>query len=471
MTVDDPITEQSVAAVAAFRARIERYGIWDHVWMGVVSIRKAEDWILTLFRVHFAAPAVRIPPPTKMFDASTSDVVIRVRDVSIPDAWRVLEGLARGDTAALSEVTGVTTRLPSPKSPTSWSSSESTYSREGRVHVQLSHSPSASFHQLFGYSLFDKIGPQLRQHEPPYSSLKEVASALMFWGGGGWETNNANPIFEASAEFPIQLSACFYNRARQGIELQLEIGKKIDVDRLSASLTPQPRLRVPGREFESRISGEVKTLSTIVHCEEPDADVEVHVQYDDVQIASAGVRAQERGSFRFGNVEEKPAVEEWEATLGREFHWTRRMLRGRLGTVLPPRLAAVAEWRLRESILLRETHPFFAVLSAASVAEVLLHERLAKVTRTVRASRWAEMRAEDQRLPRKMPAAEQLTFNNAILFAQRLGLLEHVDLRSIGLLREARNEIHLDRRSRLPGDDFSPVRASHAILATLDVCR
>jgi hypothetical protein len=64
-----------------------------------------------------------------------------------------------------------------------------------------------------------------------------------------------------------------------------------------------------------------------------------------------------------------------------------------------------------------------------------------------------------------------LKFDHAIRLSQELGLLDGVDSKSIELLRIARNEIHLGRKSLLPDDTFSPVRASGAILTTLDLAK
>jgi hypothetical protein len=389
--------------------------------------------------------------------------------LGLEEFWTVLQELARGEATRLSSAIGQVVHLYAPKNPTVWSN-PNTYQWTERTHLYISRSGNTPFYEIFGYQLFDRLGPRLRGLERPYGSLREIADGMVFFGGCGSDNNNANALSEVSAEFPIQMADCFYNPAHGGIEIQVRVGVVVPLDRLSATLTPDPRVRLTGDTFRSETTGDIRKLTALVPCDEPQAEVAVSVQFDDVHIASSRISRQTPSSVTW-DVAATDRSQDWEATLNREFHWTSRVLRRRLRAVLPGRVADVAEWRIRESILLREEHPFYAVASAASVAEVLLKERLAKVSRKVRAASWERLRSENPHLPRRLPDDEYLKFEHAIRFAQELGLVSGIETNSIDLLRAARNQIHIDKKSRPPVEDFSPVRAAQAILATLDLCK
>jgi hypothetical protein len=130
-------TARSLAAVNGFKGQVERYGLWSGAWVGVVAIRQGDEWILFLFRSQLNTPGARIPAPSKVFDAIASEVIVRVRQVTLDDFWHILEELAGGDTTTLSGVVGQQVHLHSAKNPTVWSN-PSTYSRNERTHLQTS---------------------------------------------------------------------------------------------------------------------------------------------------------------------------------------------------------------------------------------------------------------------------------------------------------------------------------------------
>src|SRR5216683_4858688 len=101
-----------------------------------------------------------------------------------------------------------------------------------------------------------------------------------------------DPFFEISAEFPIYFRECVYNQSRGGIQISLVAGRQVPLDRLSASLTPEPRSRVAGTEFSAEPEGTMHVLRALVPCDQPQADVTLNVQFDETHIASSTVLAE-----------------------------------------------------------------------------------------------------------------------------------------------------------------------------------
>ncbi len=466
MSADAEMKERSEAALRAFRDQVEALGLWDGVWLGLVAVRAPTGWVAFVVRAILTAPDVTVPPPDSVFDATTEHVRVRVARAPLSDLWELLSGVAIGSAECLSSVFGDPIGLPTGKTPSLLQFSRS-HSRRERQHLLLMRSAGAPFHEIFGYELFERLGPQLRAHAPPYAGPKEIGENMLPLWGSGFEQNISSPIFEVSAELPIAPVKAFFNPAFGGIEIRTSVGRSVPLERLSVSVTPIPRRRLRGTEFECKAAGAAIELVHLIPAAEPTSDVTINLQFDDVPINTDRIRAASReGPPVVGSVfGSSPA--QWVQTLQRDFHWSLARLRRRLRAVLPKRVADVAEARIEASIAMREQFPFFALVSAASVAEVLLKERLKKVRKRARSLAWGDLRSEDNKLPKRLP--DDLKFDHAIRLAKHLELLDDIDSQSIDLLRVARNELHLDRDSRPSHEDFSPVRASSAILATLNL--
>jgi hypothetical protein len=459
--------EQSVAAVSAFRASVERLGLWDGAWLGVLAIKAAGGWVAFVVRAILTAPGAKVPNTTEVFDAATEHVRVRSLRIPLPDLWQILDEVAVGGQSRLSSALGEGLNLPSGKNPVAMRASSGSPWLRDRTHLQLTRYAGISFHELFGFELFDRLGPQLKAHRPNYAGPKEVVENMLPLSGSAFDNNNASPIFEVSAEIPIGPLKAFFNPAQGGVEVGFPVGRAVPLDRVSVSIAPEPRAVLTASDLEGVSEGESIALSHVLPCGEPQREVTVDLQFDDVAVGSQRIAPKNKGLYSSQGIGE-PQQPDWERVLEREFHWSRSTLKRRLRAALPRRVAEVAVLRVGQAIGMRETFPFFAVVSAASVAEILVKERIAKVKKAARVAAWAELRAEDTKLAKKLP--QDLRFDQSIRLATRLGLLDDIDSKSIDLLRVARNEIHLDRDSQPSHEDFSPVRASAAILAVLNLC-
>lgn len=459
--------EQSVAAVNSFRARVEALGLWDGAWLGVLAIKGPSGWVAFVVRAILTAPGAKVPSATEVFDAATEHV--RVRSVRMPlgELWQVLDDVAVGQHTRLSSAFGDGLVLPFGKNPVAMHATTGGSWRRDRTHLELTRYANISFHDLFGFELFDRLGPQLKAHRPNYGGPKEVVENMLPLSGSSFDRNNSSPIFEVSAELPIGPLNAFFNPAHGGLEVGFPVGMAVPLDRVSVSIAPEPRAVLTASDLAARREGDSIALSYVLPCGEPEREVTVDLQFDDVAVGSQRIAPKSKGLYPWQGFGE-PQRPDWELVLEREFHWSRRKLGRQLRAVLPRRVAEVAFLRISQAVEMREQFPFFSVVSAASVAEVLVKERIAKVKKSAREAAWVILRAEDNKLPRKPP--QDLKFDHAIRFASQLGLMDDIDSKSVDLLRVARNEVHLDRDSRPSHEDFSPVRASAAILAVLNLC-
>lgn len=466
MGVQDDMQERTDTALRDFQAQVASLGLWDGVWLAIVGIRSSSGWVCFAFRAILIAPGVTIPPSERLFEATTSDARIRVCRFGLSELWPLLKELTRGSTTSLSAIFGEPITLPVGVNPSLFQFSKGHQSHE-RVHMLLMRNASVTFHELFGFELFERLGPQLRAHQPPYGGSREVGENLHTIWASSFEQNNANPSFEVSAEVPIAPVVAFFNAAHGAIEIRTCVGFAVPLERLSVSVTPSPRLGLRGDDFQRSRTRDIIELTHLVPSPEPQTEAVVHLQFDDLAIGTTRIRPTGRNMPVLIGARGSSPQQAWVGTLQREFHLSISSLRRRFRAVLSRRVADVAESRIATSVEMREQHPFFSVVSAASVAEVLLKGRLGKVKAKVRRVAWASLRASDARLPKKLQP--DLKFDHAIRLATALGILDDIDSQSVDLLRIARNELHLDRDSRPSHEDFSPVRASAAILATLNL--
>lgn len=461
-------SEQSVAAVNSFRARVERLGLWDGAWLGLLAIKGSTGaWVAFVVRAILTAPGAKVPGAPEVFDATTEHVRVRANKLPLTELWQLLEEVASGASMRLSAAFGEELLLPVGKNPASIHANVGSPWLRDRTHLQLTRYAGISFHELFGFEVFERLGPQLKAHRPNYAGPKEVVENMLPLSGSAFDNNNANPIFEVSAELPIGPVKAFFNPAQGGLEVGFAVGSAVPLDRVSMSIAPEPRAVLTASDLSAKREGDSIAFSHVLPCSEPEREVTVDLQFDDVAVGSQRIAPKSKGLYSWQGLGE-PQRPEWELILEREFHWSRRKLGRQLRAVLPRRVAEVALLRISQAVEMREQFPFFSVVSAASVAELLVKERIAKVKKSAREAAWQILRAEDNKLPRKLP--QDLKFDHSIRFASRLGLLDDVDSKSVDLLRIARNEVHLDRDSRPSHEDFSPVRASAAILAVLHLC-
>lgn len=453
--------------VRDFRDRVLNLGLWDEAWLGLVGIRSQDGWVCFGLRALLTGAGASVPTKADFFDAETSRVRVRGGAIELPKLWILLEDIARtGESTFLSEHFGEKLRLPTGKTEASLSFNNPA-SRNDREHLVLVRYVNSSFHELFGHTSFDALAPELRGHEPPYAGPKELFGNLLPIFSSNFDNNNAQPMFEVSAEIPVGAFRAFYNKAMRGIEVRFDAGLRVPLERLSVSLTPEPRKRILATDFRrSREHNGLAAFELLLPCSMPTKEVTASLQYLDVSLASLVIRPETKRQTDWLAVQPK---EKWIETLEKQFHWTPARLRRQLRGAVPAIVAKVAEERIADSVRLIDDFPFFAVLSAASVAEVLLMERLARIKRGRREAAWADMRLRDRGLNSKLP--RDLRFDQAIRLANELQLLNNIDSRAMDLLRIARNEVHIDRTSRPSREDFSPIRAANAILATLELSR
>jgi hypothetical protein len=462
--------KQSHDALLAFAARVKELGLWNGAWLGMVAIRRNAGWQVYMLRVHLTASGFELPD---VVDATTSNVIVRAFKIDLENLWRVLAGVVCGDLAELNKLAGVTVEVPVGKNPNVWSATTNTYaSGHHRVGLSLSTVLNLAFSDAFGFELFDRLAPQLQAHEPPYASLHQIATSMRFSHSANFDGNGANPRFEVGAELPLGPVKARYSAAQKGIEISFPAGQDVALDRISVTIVGSGlRERRAGDEFASSSDPGGRKFSLHVPCLEPTADVHVHLNYADAAVSRDTVEPQPAGGPFAALLEPADPTDEWATELEVEHHVSRKELRRQLNAILPKRAAEVVESRVRSAILLRKDHPFFSVASAGSVAELLVKESLALVTKRTRNKHWRELKAAGEPLPKKLPADDWLKFDHAIKLAEKLGELDDIDASSIDLLREARNRIHLSRKSIPPKADFSPARAAGAIEATLRLCR
>lgn len=297
MAMSDQNPEQidrSLAALDQLRAMVERYGIWTGAWLGATGIRRGEELILFLLKVHLLAPGVAAPSPEAVFDTMTPDVVVRTRAVGLRDCWSMLQAIARGDTNALNRLLGLRAghrlALFTGKGLGVWSTNIDRYSRSGRTTLVASCGYSTSFRDIFGFELFDRLGAQLRGQSKPYGSLAEIAKGMAFRSSHSFDSNNAMPLLELSAELPIDLVQSEYDPAEQAIWLALDVGASVPLEQLTVTLTPEPRVTISGTDFRPESAGDLRRFINLVRCERPRDEVLVHVDFDQLDIASAKIQ-------------------------------------------------------------------------------------------------------------------------------------------------------------------------------------
>lgn len=460
------LNAQSIESLNRFRSRIESLGLWDGAWIGIVGIRAKQGWVAFVVRAILTAPGVKVPSQRELFDAKTEHVCVRAIKVDLPKLWEILDEVANESTGSLSSCFGEPVRLPRGANAPSLQSYGTTYRQRDRAHLLLTRTASINFYEVFGHDLFERLGPQLKAHNPNFGGPQEVVRNMLPIHGSSFDNNNATSFFEVSAEIPLGPLNAFFNPAQEGVEVRFAVGRNVPLERVRVALAPEPRAVRTGQDFVPNNNGDSLELEHVEPCSEPTREVTVDLLFDDVAIGSATIPSKSTRRDSWASLLQ-PQKDAWEQALTRDFHWSRALLRRRLRAALPRPVAELALLRIADAIMMTEKFPFFAVVSAASVAEVLVKERIAKVRKQTRKVAWTALRASDTKLPRD---PKDLKFDHAIRLGSELGLLGDIDAKSLDLLRVARNEIHLARDSRSSHEDFSPVRASGAILATLNLC-